>query len=231
VSASWIAAAAVVVAAIAIRALGRTGTHRMVRTRFRAERRHRFPPALSIRAGRADAHAVAALPLVLDDVARGLRSGGSLRQACDDAAARAPATLGLGPVLGQAARGVPLADALAAWPRERPLPEVRVAAAALALAADAGGPQARAIDSAADTVRERLAVTAEVRAQSGQARLSALVIGCLPVAFLAWAVVTDRRTAAVLVGSPAGWACLAAGAALEAAGAIWMGRIVRGATS
>ena len=104
-----------------------------------------------------------------------------------------------------------------------------MAAGALALAATAGGPQARAVDGVADTLRERRAVAAEVRAQSAQARLSALVIGLLPVAFLAWAVVTDRRTAVFLVASPPGWACLVAGIALEAAGALWMRRILRGA--
>ncbi len=103
-----------------------------------------------------------------------------------------------------------------------------MAAGALALAATAGGPQARAIDGAAATFRDRRAVAGEVRAQSAQARLSALVIGLLPVAFLLWAAATDRRTAAFLVADPLGVVCLGAGVALEALGALWMRRVVRG---
>ena len=75
----------------------------------------------------------------------------------------------------------------------------------------------------------RRAVAAEVRSQSAQARLSALVIGLLPLAFLTWAALTDRRTVLFLVGAPAGWACLALGGGLEVIGALWMRRILRGA--
>jgi tight adherence protein B len=154
-----------------------------------------------------------------------------LRVACAEASAgNGPARADLRGVVARAERGLPLADAFAGWARPDPSPEVHVAAAALALAASAGGPQAQAIDRAAATLRERRAVAGDVHAQSAQARLSALVIGLLPVAFLLWAVVTDRRTAAFLVADPVGWACLSVGLTLEALGALWMRRILREVT-
>jgi tight adherence protein B len=224
-----VVAVAVITAATFARRAIRAGHHHLVARRLRANPpRPRVRPRWASRT-RADAGAAPALPLFLEDVARALRAGASLRGACEDAAAHAPASIGVAPALARAERGVPLAEALSGWPGDRPLAEVHVAAAALVLAADAGGPQARAVDSAAETLRERLAVAAEIRAQSAQARLSALVIGSLPVVFLSWAVLTDRRTAAFLVSQPVGWACLAAGVALEVTGAGWMRRILRSA--
>jgi len=169
------------------------------------------------------------LPALLEDVARGVRAGSSLRQACAEAAAALgdPAATGLATAVADAGRGQPLAGAFTTWAAATTAPEERLAAGALALAATAGGPQARAVDGVATTLRERRAVTAEIRAQSAQARLSAVVIGALPAVFLVWAVATDRRTAAFLVAGPAGWACLGAGLGLELVGAIWMRRLLR----
>jgi tight adherence protein B len=172
------------------------------------------------------------LPGVLEDVARGVRAGSSLRQACADAATaagRSAGAAGLARAVAEADRGTPLAAAFTRWARTEVTTDERLAAGALALAATAGGPQARAVDGVAATLRERRAIGAEIRAQSAQARLSAIVIGALPLLFLLWAVATDRRTAAFLVAGPAGWACLGAGAGLEVAGALWMRRLLRGA--
>jgi tight adherence protein B len=169
------------------------------------------------------------LPSLLDDIARAVRSGSSLPHACAGAAAAGSdaVRVELGAVVARAGRGLPLATALGHWSCHHSSPDVRLAGAALSLAASAGGPQARAVDGVAATVRERRAMAAEVRAQSAQARLSAMVIGLLPVAFLLWALATDGRTAAFLVADPLGWACLVAGILLEALGALWMRRILR----
>ena len=79
----------------------------------------------------------------------------------------------------------------------------------------------------AATLRDNLAITAEVRAQAAQAQASALVIGLAPIGFTALACVADHRTATFLFETPAGLACLVVGLALDAAGAIWMSRITR----
>jgi tight adherence protein B len=170
-----------------------------------------------------------ALPSLLDDIARAVRSGSSLPHACAEAAAAGSdaVRVELAAVVARAGRGLPLATALGHWSRQHRSPDVRVAGAALSLAASAGGARARAVDGVASTVRERRAAAAEVRAQSAQARLSAIVIGLLPVAFLLWAVGTDGRTAAFLVADPIGWMCLVAGILLDAIGALWMRRILR----
>lgn len=185
------------------------------------------PLALAVLGGRADRRLEAALPEALEAMARSLRSGASLRGAVAEAAATTPGRLGgdLRVVAAATASGAPLVAALDAWADRRPLPAVRLAVAALALGAETGGAQARAVDGVAETVRSRLAVAGEVRALSSQARLSALVIAAAPIAFALLATGTDGRTAAFLFRTPAGLACLAGGLVLDALAAVWMHRL------
>jgi len=79
----------------------------------------------------------------------------------------------------------------------------------------------------AETLRGRLAVAAEVRALSSQARLSGLVIALAPLVFSALATATDARTADFLFRRPIGLACLVAGLGLDACAAAWMVRVCR----
>jgi tight adherence protein B len=187
---------------------------------------------LRSRRGRGAAAVEAALPPVLEAIARSLRAGASLPMAVAAAASGAPPAVAgdlAGVVAGSSRRG--LVASLDRWATERPLPGVRLAAAALALTAEVGGSGARALDGLAVTLRQRQAVAGEVRALATQARLSALVLTVAPVAFAALAVAGDPRTAAVLLRSPVGQVCLALGLALDAAGAAWMARITRAGAS
>ena len=172
---------------------------------------------------------VADLPGALEDVARSLRSGTSLRVALAEAstAAAGPARTDLGVVVERIDRGVSVGSALDAWAVRRRAPEVRLAVAALGLGLDAGFTSARTVDGVAATLRERAALAGEVAAQAAQARLSALVIVLLPAAFTSWACLTDGRIAGFLLASTAGWACLLGGVTLNVVGAAWMARIMR----
>jgi tight adherence protein B len=94
--------------------------------------------------------------------------------------------------------------------------------AALCLGAEAGGPQARAVDGVAATLRQRLSVAAEARALGAQARVSGLVIALSPVVFCAVASSADRGTARFLLHTGTGQLLLATGIALDLVGALWM---------
>lgn len=190
-------------------------------------------PALAVRTrrGRAGARIEQALPGALEAVARSLRSGASLRQAVAEAGQELGPGTALGAELsraaGEAGQGASLVAALGAVATRRPLPGVRLGVAALCLGAETGGAQARAVDGVAATVRERLAVAAELRALSSQARISALVIGLAPVGFGAFAATTDPRTAEFMFHTPPGLALLVAGLVLDALGWLWMQRLAR----
>ena len=171
----------------------------------------------------------AALPAAVEAVAASLRSGASLRQAVGEAAAATPGLLGtdLAQVAIATERGGGLIGALEAWADRRPLPGVRLAVAALCLCAETGGAAAQAVDSVAATLRQRLAAQAEARALATQARMSAAVIAVAPVAFCALSAAADPRSSAFLLRTRLGLALLAAGLALDAAGAVWMARLTR----
>ncbi len=169
-----------------------------------------------------------ALPLALEQVARSLRAGASLRQAITEASRAVPPPLDreLAGVAIAAERGVPLVAAVEEWAARCPLRGAPLAAAVLGLSATIGGPSARAVDGAASTLRERLAVEREVAALSSQARASAVVIAGAPLAFGFVAAAADPRSARFLFGSGRGLACLLAGLALNGIGAWWMARII-----
>ena len=170
-----------------------------------------------------------ALPGAVEAVAAGLRSGSSLRQALGTAATATGGPLGddLANVVAATERGAGVVAALEQWAARRPLPGVRLAAAALCLGAETGGAAAQAVDGVAATLRQRLATQAEARALATQARVSAVVIAAAPVAFCALSTATDARSAAFLFRTPPGLALLGAGLALDALGALWMARLTR----
>lgn len=166
----------------------------------------------------------------LEHLAMELRAGAAL----------APAVVALGPAtpeplgaelraMGQAIdHGAGLTAALDQWAgRARSSPEVRLAATALHLGAQAGGEVARSIDRVAVTLRERREIRAESSAHATQARASAAVLVVAPVAFAVLVAAVEPGAIRFLTASPAGAACLVAGVGLEAAGAAWMARILR----
>ena len=166
------------------------------------------------------------LPDLLDEVARSMRAGLSVRSAL--VAARA----GLGGPLAADVDGLlgsstGLRTALGVWAEERRgVPGVRLVAVALATVEQTGA-AARAVDSVADTLRADREVAAEVRALASQAQASAAVIAVLPVGFAAVASIADPATLRFLVDSSIGRLCLAIGVALDLAAFVWMRRIVR----
>jgi tight adherence protein B len=179
------------------------------------------------RRGRSSTLLEAALPGALEAVARSLRSGASLRAAVAEAAVATGGRLGveISRVDSDLRRGVPLVAALHAFAARLPSPGVRLAVAALGLGVETGGAQARAIDGVATTLRDRLAAGAEARALSAQTRASVWVIAISPAVFCAFAITTDPRTASFFFRSKAGLTFLAAGLALDGAGALWMRRV------
>lgn len=168
---------------------------------------------------------------LVEGTARGVRSGLSLPVAMADAGQRIGGPLAIETALIQRAtdHGLPFTDAVDAWRRRwQASPPVHLAATVLVLAATAGGRAALALDGVAATLRERVELQREVRAQASQARASAAVMLALPPGFLVVSATIDPSVLGVLFGSPLGWACLVMGTGLDLAAAVWMHRIVQG---
>jgi tight adherence protein B len=181
--------------------------------------------ALHERRGRQIAQAV---PETLEQVASELRSGGTIATAIAAVAAgdgRLAADLAL--VDTRVRLGASLSGALGAWSKERVVAGVDASAGALAMCSSVGGASADALDGLATSLRDRLAVAAEARALSSQARMSALVVGGAPIAYIGWSAMIDPHSLHVLFGTTVGRVCLVAGVALEGLGGWWMRTIVR----
>lgn len=177
------------------------------------------------------------LPGLLDAVARAVRAGHALPVACRRAFATAPEPLASDGVdlIGALDAGASFESALGRWVGDGAAGDGAPAAGrgrdlartSLLLAARSGGAPARALDGVAATMRERDAVARESRALTTQARLSGMVIAAAPVVFAAFVSSVDAGVARFLLGSPAGWMCLAVGLVLDGAGALWMTWLTR----
>jgi len=168
-----------------------------------------------------------AVPVTVERVASELRAGGTIPTAINaigssDAVLAADFTR----IQTRLALGAPVAEALAAWASERSAPGVDVTAGALAMCAEVGGRSADALDGLACSLRDRLAVVAEARALSAQARMSAVVVGGTPLLYIGWSAFADRRALHTLTATTAGQLCLLIGLGLEVLGAWWMRRII-----
>jgi tight adherence protein B len=188
------------------------------------------PVGLVVARGRAQRAFVAGLPAFVEFIAAQLRSGHTVPSALVAAGERP------GPVGGDARRvqqrvvlGATLPDALARWAGERRSEPAAAVAGALAVAAETGGAAATALDGLARSLRDALGARAEAAALSAQARLSAIVVGVAPFAYLVFAATTDPHGAATLVATSTGRVCLALGLVLDALGALWMRHITRSA--
>jgi len=186
------------------------------------------PVGLRVGRTRRERSFATALPGTLEQVAAELRGGGTVAGAVERLAD------GDGPVADDLRRvhvrtrlGLGLADALEGWPPEHDAPGVRAAAGALAVATAIGGHAADAIDGLASSLRHRLDASAEARALSAQARLSAIVVGAAPIGYLAFSGLVDPGAVNTLVATGVGRVCLVVGLALEGLAAIWIRRVVR----
>lgn len=221
------AAVAVVAAHAAIRLALRLRARR-VDARIEIDLRRLIRWASLVRR-RAERHADRVLPDLLERVARALRGGASLPVALADAQPAAPAALAAEwrSLVAEAA-DVGVVEAAARWRARRPSSRsITLTAAALAVASDVGGPQARALDSVAATLRQRLALQAEVRALGAQARASAAVVALAPAAFAVIASGLEPAYLSFLLGTSSGLVMLVCGLGLEAAGLAWMAKISR----
>ncbi|MEO8162607.1 MAG: hypothetical protein ABI590_02395 [Ilumatobacteraceae bacterium] len=139
----------------------------------------------------------------------------------------------IGPIAQACERGVSITDALRANEARmatNTMPTCIVFGTRAMWAATTGRAGTHALERAATTLRERTAIRFERRAQSAQARLSVKILTLLPVAFLAWQMITSPMARWFLLASPLGWAILVGGLGLNWFGRRWMNRIVMGTT-
>jgi tight adherence protein B len=162
-----------------------------------------------------------------DSLARALRGGATLRHALCTVPPPASVEARLAPTLLALERG---ASVVAAFSNvDVRSPDLDLVLVVVRACAEHGGEGAEPIDRAAAALRQRAALAGERRTNSAQARMSALVMTCLPLAMLALLALTSRSVRAAST-SPAGSVAIAFGAMLNLTGWVWMRRLIARAT-
>ena len=157
--------------------------------------------------------------------ARALRAGASLLTALEAVSAELPEA-GLDEVVNRVRGGLSLSGALEQWVGGAA--ERQTAAAMLALGHSSGAAMAASLERAAASLRQRRALSDEIRALTAQTRASATVVALAPAGFAAVITIVDRDATRVLFTTSVGLVSLAAGLALEGLGVWWMRRLCRG---
>ena len=168
----------------------------------------------------------------LDEVARTVRRGASSAVALAVVPADPRVALDTLGLRRDVSRGGAVAAAAEAWRvehdsptgRRRTTPAISLCAAVIACATEVGGSLAEPVDRLASAMRERAQLDRDRRTHSAQARLSAVVLSCLPLAVLGALLAADPEVRRVAV-SPVGVAVIGLGVILDSVGAWWMHRI------
>ena len=90
-----------------------------------------------------------------------------------------------------------------------------------------GGNLAELLNTVAATMREREYIRRQVAALAAEGKLSAMVLGGLPPAFLVYLLLANHDYVMVLFTTPMGIAMLVGAAMILSVGIFWMSRIVK----
>jgi tight adherence protein B len=169
------------------------------------------------------------LPDVLKLTASSLRAGFSLMQGLDSVARQVlePSRGELQRVLAEARLGRPVDEALgdaAARIRNRDFSE---SVLAMRIQQETGGNLASLFDILAETMVQRLQMRRQVRSLTAENRLSAYILGIMPLALGIFIFVVDRPYELVLFHSTPGKFLLVGGLVLVVVGFLWMYKIVK----
>lgn len=184
---------------------------------------------LSFKQSRREKAFMAALPDTLQLMAGGLQAGYSMPQAIDSVVreGNGPIAVEFNRALIEARLGVPIEDALdGIGARMRSLDFTWVVMA-IRIQREVGGNLAEILTTVADTLRERERLRRQVQTLSAEGRLSAWILGALPVVFALYLLVTRPEYLSPLVSDALGIAILVVGVALMAVGAFWLTKVVK----
>lgn len=187
-------------------------------------------PIVSLRARiarrRVDLGAALAAATVI--MAGQVRAGGSVEDGFASAARSVDGPVGVAckGLAERLALGEPFGEALDRWSDEIATPDAILLAATLLMHRRAGGSLAPILDELARTIRDRLEVDADLRALTAQGRMSAWIVGSLPVGFLMFLTLLSGPTFLATFTTPLGAILLIAGGGLEIGAVVWMRRIL-----
>lgn len=168
-------------------------------------------------------------PDALDFLARSVRAGNAFSIALELLGEEAgePLQSEIVKVVREMALGSSLEEALMGLIKRIPLLEVRMFVAAVLLQRETGGNLSEVLTKLAMSVRERLRLRGQVRAASGQGRLTARVLTVMPVAMLLMLKVVSPSYLNTLLDDPLGRNLLGLAAISQILGYIVMQKMIK----
>ncbi len=184
---------------------------------------------LAIKEDRRKAAFSAQLPDTLQLLSGSLAAGYSLPQAVDTVVREsgAPMAAELNRALVEARLGVPMEDALDTVARRMRSVDFAWVVMAIRIQREVGGNLAEVLSNVAATMRERERLRRQVQVLSAEGRLSAIILGALPIVFGLYLAVTRPEYLSLLITTPLGIVMLVGGVVLLLAGAFWLNRVVK----
>ena len=123
--------------------------------------------------------------------------------------------------------GVPMNEALHNLAMRVPLTDLRYLVIAVLIQRESGGNLAEVLGNISQLIRARLRLLAQVRVMSAEGRMSAWILGLLPLGVLALMMLTNPAYVKVLWTDPAGVTLTWYALTMAAGGVIWMRKVIR----
>ena len=187
-------------------------------------------PFLRARAARnRDRRVTEQLPDMMRALAAAVRAGRSIPQALEAARDEmaGPLRAALDEAVARLSVGATLTESLSVFAAAAATDDAALVVETLIIGRAAGANLPLILDVAVESLAERDRIARDRRATSAQAKMSALVVGLMPLAFFAMIGSGARDQVHVLFGDPIGWVLLTGGVLLEAGGALWMRALLR----
>ena len=168
------------------------------------------------------------LPDVLTIMASSLRAGHSFLQSLDTTAKEIaqPAAAEFQRVVAEIRLGRPTEDALESLAERVGSPDFKWAVLAVNIQREVGGNLAEILDTVADTLRERATLRRQIKVLTAEGRLSAWVLGALPLGIALYLYATNPSYIGKLFESTTGIIMVGGGLFLMVVGILWMRKIV-----
>jgi tight adherence protein B len=162
-------------------------------------------------------------------LAGSIAAGYSLPQAIDTVVreSEAPMAAELNRALIEARLGVPIEDALETIGVRMDSVDFAWVVMALRIQRDVGGNLAEVLTTVAATMRERERLRRQVDVLSAEGRLSAIILGALPLLFVTYLIFARPEYIGVLVTTPLGILMVVTGVVLMIIGAFWLRKVVK----
>jgi tight adherence protein B len=167
------------------------------------------------------------LPDTLTLISTSLRAGYSLLQAVEAVAAEAPAPTSreFGRAIAESRLGRPVVQSLEGISERMRSEDFEWAVMAIEIQREVGGNLAEVLQIVAETMLQRNRLRREVSALTAEGRISALVLGLMPIALFGFLFLTNRDYLSPLISSTAGLIGLGIGIGLMIVGGVWLRRI------